>query len=114
MPKETNSKHCSIYSIKPQRTLYQLSNLKTCGMISSMNIWSEKYVCITLFVYAYSLCWVCNYYNICGTLNFVGTSEKLTKIVDYLKSKFEMKDPGKQFFFRGLQIEYFSNEILVY
>ena len=23
-----------------------------------MNIWSEKYVCIILFVYAYSLCWI--------------------------------------------------------
>ena len=39
---------------------------------------------------------ICNYYSICGTLNFVGTLEELTKIVDYLKSKFEMKDPGKQ------------------
>ena len=29
-------------------------------------------------------------------LNFVGTPEELTRIVDYLKSKFEMKDPGKQ------------------
>ena len=57
---------------------------------------------------------ICNYYSICGTLNFVGTPKELTKIVDSLKSKFKMKDPGKQFFFRGLQIEYFSNEILVY
>ena len=39
---------------------------------------------------------ICNYYSIYGTLNFVGTFEELTKIVDYLKSKFEMKDPGKQ------------------
>ena len=42
---------------------------------------------------------ICNYYSICGTLNFVGTLEELTKIVDSLKSKFKMKDPGKQFFF---------------
>ena len=53
MPKATNSKHCSICSIKLQRSL---SNLKACGTIASMNIWNEKYVCITLFVYAYSLC----------------------------------------------------------
>ena len=57
---------------------------------------------------------ICNYYSICGTLNFVGTSEEVTKIVNHLKSKFEMKDLGKQNFFLGLQIEYFSNEILVY
>ena len=29
-----------------------------------------------------------NYYSICGTLNFVGTTEKLRKIVDYWKTKF--------------------------
>ena len=56
---------------------------------------------------------ICNYYSICGTLNFVGTLEELTKIVDYLKSKFEIKDPGKQNCFLDLQIKYFSNEILV-
>ena len=42
----TNSKHCSIYSIKLQKSLYRLSNPNTCGTITSMNIWSEKYVCI--------------------------------------------------------------------
>ena len=39
---------------------------------------------------------ICNYYSIRGTLNFVGTPEELTKIIDYLKSKFKIKDPGKQ------------------
>ena len=38
MPQGTNSKHYSIYSIKLQRSLYRLSNLKTCGTITSMNI----------------------------------------------------------------------------
>ena len=33
-----NSKHCSIYSIKLQRPLYQLSNPKVCGTLTSMNI----------------------------------------------------------------------------
>ena len=42
----TNSKHCSIYSIKLQGSLYRLSNPNTCGTITSMNIWSEKYVCM--------------------------------------------------------------------
>ena len=57
---------------------------------------------------------ICNCYSICGTLNFVRTPEKLTRIVDYLKSKFEMKDLRKQNFCLGLQIEYFSNKMLVY
>ena len=55
-PEVTNSKHYSMYSIKLQKSLYRLSNPNTCSTITSMNIWSEKYVCITLFVYAYTLC----------------------------------------------------------
>ena len=47
-------------------------------------------------------------------IEFVGTPEELTRMVDYLKSKFEMKDPGKQNFCFNLQIEYFLNKILVY
>ena len=47
-------------------------------------------------------------------LNFVGTPKELIRIVDYLKSKFEIKDLGKQIFYLSLQIEYFSSEILVY
>ena len=38
MLERPNSKHCSIYSIKLQRSLYQLSNSKACGTITSMNI----------------------------------------------------------------------------
>ena len=38
MPEETNSKYCSIYSIKLQRSLYRLSNPKACGTITSINI----------------------------------------------------------------------------
>ena len=38
MSKETNSKHCSIYLIKLQRSLYRLSSPKACGTITSMNI----------------------------------------------------------------------------
>ena len=56
----------------------------------------SMYVCITLFVYAYSLCWIFTIIIVYGTLNFVRTPKELTKIVDYLKSIFEMKDPGKQ------------------
>ena len=99
MLKATNSKHCSIYSIKLQRSLYRLSNPKTCGTITSMNIWNEKYACYLICLCIFVMLNICNYYSICGTLNFVGTSKELTKIVDYLKSKFEMKNPGKQFFF---------------
>ena len=37
-PEVTNSKHCSMYSIKLQKSLYRLSNPNTCSTITSMNI----------------------------------------------------------------------------
>ena len=46
-------------------------------------------------------------------LNLVGTPEELTRTTNYLKKKFEMKDLGK-FFFLGLQVEYFTNRVLVH
>ena len=53
---------------------------------------------------------ICNYYSVYGTLNFVGTFEELTKIVDYLKSKFEMKDLGKQNFFLSCKSSTFQTK----
>ena len=68
-------------------------------------------ICLCMFIILNS----CNYYSICATLNFVGTFEEFTKIVGYLKSKFEMKILRKHFFFFiGLLIKYLSNKILVY
>ena len=49
MPEATNSKHCSIYSTKLQRSLYRLSNPKTCGTITSMNIWNGSICVISYF-----------------------------------------------------------------
>ena len=41
-----------------------------------------------IYLYLFIILNFCNYYSICGTLNFFGTPEELTKIVDYLKIKF--------------------------
>ena len=45
-------------------------------------------------------------------LNLIGTPEGLLETANYLKKEFEMKDLGKTRYYLGLQIEYFSNEIL--
>ena len=47
-------------------------------------------------------------------LNLVGTPEELTKIANYLKNEFEMKDLSKTKFCLGLKIEHISNEILIH
>ena len=46
-------------------------------------------------------------------LNLVGTLEDLIRIIDYLKSKFEIKDLEKIKFCLSLQIIYLSNKMLV-
>ena len=47
-------------------------------------------------------------------LNIIGTPEKLSKVIEYLKKEFEMKDLKKTRFFLGLQIEHLTNEIFVH
>ena len=47
-------------------------------------------------------------------LNLVGTPEELTKIAEYLKKEFEMKDLGTTKFCISLQIEHFPNRVLVH
>lgn len=47
-------------------------------------------------------------------LNLIGIVENPIKTTNYLKNKFEMKDLGNYFFCFGLQIEHFSNGIIVY
>ena len=47
-------------------------------------------------------------------LNLIRTPEEPTKIDNYLKKEFEMKDLGKTRYCLSLQIEYCSNDILVH
>ena len=47
-------------------------------------------------------------------LNLIETLDELTKIVNYLKKEFEMKDLRKTRYCLGLQIEHCSNDILVH
>ena len=47
-------------------------------------------------------------------LNLVGTPEELTRITNYLKKEFEMKDFRKTKICFYLQIEYFPNGVLVH
>ena len=47
-------------------------------------------------------------------LNLIGTPEGLTKVTNYLKKEFEMKDLGKIRYCLGLQIKHCSNGILVH
>ena len=47
-------------------------------------------------------------------LNLVRTPEELTRITNYLKKEFEMKDLEKTKFCLNLQIKYFPNRVLVH
>ena len=47
-------------------------------------------------------------------LNLIGTPKEVTKATNYLKKEFEKKDLGKTKYCPGLQIEHYSNGILVH
>ena len=54
------------------------------------------YMSITLFVYVYSVCEIFAIVIVyVEYLNFAETPKEFTRIVDYLNSKFEMKDLKK-------------------
>ncbi|KAL4033390.1 hypothetical protein IC575_006477 [Cucumis melo] len=47
-------------------------------------------------------------------LNIIGTSDELSKAIEYLKKEFEMKDLGKTKFCLGLQIDHLADEIFIH
>ena len=118
MPIAYNSKSKSMYSIKLQRSLY---GLKQSGRMwynhLSKYLLKEGFkndsICPYVFIkrsefrFAIVVVYV-------DDLNLVGTSEEVTKTVNYLKNEFGMKDLGKTKFCLDLQIEHTSKGILVH
>ena len=105
-------------SIKLQRSLY---GLKQSGHMwynrLSEYLLKEGYVnnpicpCVFIKKSETGLVIIVVYFD---DLYLVGTPEELTKIAEYLKKEFEMKDLGKTKFCMGLQIEHFPNGVLVH
>ena len=118
LPEENNTKPCSMYLIKLQRSLYEL---KQSGRMwynrLSEYLLKEGYVnnpiCPCIFIkksetrFAIIAVYV-------DDLNLVGTPEELTRRTNYLKKEFEMKDLRKTKFCLSLQIEHFPNRVLVH
>ena len=107
-----------MYSIKLQRSLY--------GLKQSRRMWYNRFneyllkegyvnnlICPCIFIKKSETGFaiIAVYVN---DLNLVGTPEELTRITNYLKKDFEIKDFGKTKFCLGLQIEHFPNEVLVH
>ena len=118
LPEAVSTKPRSMFAIKLQRSLY---GLKQSGRMwynrLSEYLLKEGYVnnpiCPCVFIkksetgFAIIVVYV-------DDLNLVGTPEELTKTAEYLKKEFEMKDLGKRKLCLGLQIEHFSNGVLVH
>ena len=108
----------SIYSIKLQKSLYEL-NQSSWMWYNPLNEYLLKkgfennMICPCIFIKktTFEFAIVVVYVD---DLNLVGTYEELIKIATYLKDGFEMKDLEKTKFFLGLQIEHLSNEIFVH
>ena len=118
LPEANSTKPRRMYSIKLQRSLY--------GLKQSKHIWynrlseyliKERYmnnpICPYIFIkksetgFAIIAVYV-------DDLNLIGTPKELTRTTNYLNKEFEMKDFGKTKFYLSLQIEHFSNGVLVH
>ena len=118
LPKESNTKPHSMYSIKLQWSLYVLkqSGCMWYNCISEYLL-KERYVnnpiCPCIFIKKsktrFAIIAMCD-----DDLNLVGTLEELTRTKNYLKNEFEMKNIGKTKFCLSLQIEHFPNGDLVH
>ena len=107
-----------MYSIKLQRSLY---GLKQSGRMwynrLSEYLLKEGFVnnpicpCVFIKNSEFGFAIIVVYVD---DLNLVETLEELTKIANYLKNEFEMKDLGKTKVCLGLQIEHFPNGIFVH
>ena len=118
LPEATNPKPRNIYSIKLQIILYRLKQSKhTLYNRLSKYLLKEKYVnnlicsCVLIKKSKIGLTIIAVYMD---DLNLIGNFEELTKIFNYLKKEFEMKDLRKTKYCLNLQIEHCSNGILVH
>ena len=107
-----------MYPIKLQRSLYGLKQFE-CMWYNCLSdyLLKEGYVnnpicpCVFIKKSKIVLTIISVYVD---DLNLIGTLKELTKTVNYLKKKFEMKDLGKTRYYLDLQIEHCSNGILIY
>ena len=106
LPEAMNSKPWSMYSIKLQRSLYEL---KQSGRMwyngLSQYLLKEEYVnnsiypCVFIKKTENGLAIIAVYVD---DLNLIGTSEELIKTTNYLKKEFKMKDLRKTRYCLGL------------
>ena len=107
-----------MYSIKLQRSLYGLEQFgRMWYNCLSEYLLKEGYmnnpICPCIFIKKLETKFTIIVVYV-DDLNLVGTPEELTRITNYLKKEFEMKDLGKIKFCLGLQIEHFPNGVLVH
>ena len=118
MPEANCTKPRSMYSIKLQRSLYELKQSRRIWYNRlSEYLLKEGYVnnpiCPCIFIKKSKTKFVIIIVYV-DDLNLIETLEELTRTTNYLKNEFEMKDLGKTKFCLGLQIEHFPNGVLVH
>ena len=106
MLETTNPKPQNMYSIKLQRSLYELKqsgdmqyNRLSEYLLKERYVNNPIYPCVFIKKSETRLIIIAIYVD---HLNLIGTPEKLTKTTNYLKKEFEMKDLGKTRYCLGL------------
>ena len=102
----TNPKPQKMYSIKLQRSLYELKqsgdmqyNRLSEYLLKERYVNNPIYPCVFIKKLETGLIIIAIYVD---HLNLIRTPEKLTKTTNYLKKEFEMKDLGKTRYCLGL------------
>ena len=102
----TNPKPQNMYSIKLQRSLYELKqsgdmqyNRLSEYLLKERYVNNPIYPCVFIKKSETGLIIIAIYVD---HLNLIWTPEKLTKTTNYLKKEFEMKDLGKTRYCLGL------------
>ena len=107
-----------MYSIKLKRSLYTLKQFKRMWYNRLSEYLLKKRISeqsnLPMCFYQEIKNWLTIRAVYMDDLNLIGNFEELTKIVNYLKKEFEMKDLRKTKYCLYLQIEHCSNGILVH
>ena len=117
IPEASRTHSPDIYSVKLQRSIY---GLKQSGRMWYKRLseyllkvhYKNDHICPCVFIKRTKSSFAIVVYV--DALNNIGTPEKLQKIIDYLKTEFEMEDLGKTKLCLGLHVERLKDGIFVH
>ena len=118
IPETRENENCNMYNIKLQRSLYGLKqssrmwyNRLSEFLLKRKYINNDAYLSVFIKKLLNDFCIISVYVD---NINIIGTRKEIEEASSCLKTKFEMKDLGKNKYCLGLQIEHLPEGIFVH